>query len=147
MQTTRTPTDTELAARLRLAVMRLARRLRQQSVPGPTPSMLSALSTLERLGPLTYGELAGAEAVRPPSMTRIVGRLEEEGLVERHPDETDHRIGRLRLTSAGRELIRRNRRRKDAYLARGLGRLSAREVAALATAASVLERLLDEEEG
>ena len=70
--TTRTSETTQLAARLRLSVMRLARRLRQQAEGDVTPSMLSALASLERVGPSTLGELASLEHVQPPTMTRIV---------------------------------------------------------------------------
>src|SRR5271167_4236704 len=81
--------DTEelaLAARLRSAVTRLHRRLRQQTVGGLTPSQGSALTSIEALGTPTLGELAAREAVQPPSMTRIVGALEADGFVARTTD-------------------------------------------------------------
>lgn len=137
--------EERLAAELRLAVMRLARRLRQQAPADVTPSMLSALTVVERLGPITLGDLAGFERVRPPTMTRIVTRLEEDGLVEREPDESDGRVTRLELSSAGRKLIAKNRTRKDAYLADRLKRLSPRERARLEAGIEVIQRLLDEE--
>ncbi len=137
--------EERLAAELRLAVMRLARRLRQQAPADVTPSMLSALTVVERLGPITLGDLAGFERVRPPTMTRIVARLEEDGLVEREPDESDGRVTRLELSSAGRKLIAKNRTRKDAYLADRLKRLSPRERARLEGGIEVIQRLLDEE--
>src|SRR5881227_2139715 len=96
--------DTELASRLRLAVTRLARRLRQQAEGEATPSQLSALASVERLGPITLGELAAVERVQPPSMTRIVARLEESGYVTRVVDPTDRRVARAGITDAGREL-------------------------------------------
>ena len=142
---TKTLSQRDLAGRLRLAVMRLARRLRRQSVPGATPSMLSALSTLERVGSLTLGELAAAEGVRPPSMTRVVDRLEEEDLVTRAADTGDRRVARVALTASGRELVRRNRRRKDAYLARALANLTPAELATLDRAAGIIERILEED--
>ena len=138
--------DERLAAELRLAVMRLARRLRQQAPADVTPSMLSALTVVERLGPITLGDLAGFERVRPPTMTRIVARLEEDGLVEREPDESDGRITRLTLTSDGQKLIARNRTRKDAYLADRLRRLSPRERLQLQAGVGLIQRLLDEED-
>ena len=137
--------DERLAAELRLVVMRLARRLRQQAPADVTPSMLSALTVVERLGPITLGDLAGFERVRPPTMTRIVARLEDDGLVEREPDESDGRVTRLRLSSTGRKLIAKNRTRKDAYLADRLRRLSPRERSRLQAGIRVIQRLLDEE--
>ena len=77
--------DRELVVQLRLAVMRLARRLRQQTEGEITASQLSALSSVDRLGPLSLGALAAVERVRPPTLTRIVGRLEAAGLVVRRP--------------------------------------------------------------
>ena len=136
--------EERLAAELRLVVMRLARRLRQQAPADVTPSMLSALTVVERLGPITLGDLAGFERVRPPTMTRIVARLEEDGLVEREPDESDGRVTRLRLSSAGRKLISKNRTRKDAYLADRLEQLSPRERSRLQGGIEVIQRLLDE---
>jgi DNA-binding MarR family transcriptional regulator len=124
--------------------MRLARRLRQQSEEGATPSMLSALSTLERLGPLPLSELAQIERVRPPSITKVAARLEEEGYVKRSGDSSDRRVSRVALTTKGKRLIEQNRSRKTAYLARGLKDLGAEEAQALTTALDVLERLLKE---
>jgi DNA-binding MarR family transcriptional regulator len=137
-------TDEELAARLRLGVMRLARRLRQQAEHGATPSMLSALSTIERLGPIALGRLAEVERVQPPTLTKIVGRLEAEGLVKRETDEIDHRVVHVRLTRRGRDLIQRARSRKDAFLAGRLARLSSTERAALEDAMGAIEHMLEE---
>src|SRR5918992_1400310 len=109
--------DVRLAPRRRLAVMRLARRLRQQAEHDVTPSGLSALSTIERLGPLTLGRLAELERVRPPTVTKIVGRLEDEGLVVRTIDERDHRVTSIKLSRRGKGLVQNARRRKDALLA------------------------------
>src|SRR5882757_1064706 len=108
--------DAELAARLRLAVTRLSRRLRHQGETGISASQLSALATVDRSGPMTLGDLAAAEQVQPPSMTRIVSRLEEGGLVDRQACEQDRRVTRVRVTTAGRQLLQRSRTRKDAYL-------------------------------
>src|SRR5512132_4190330 len=91
--TTIAPVDaTALAARLRLAVTRLARRLRQEAEAGITPSMLSALSSAERQGPVTMRDLCGAEQVQPPTMTRIVAALVAAGLVVREADSEDGRV-------------------------------------------------------
>jgi DNA-binding MarR family transcriptional regulator len=105
--------------------------------------MLSALSTLEREGPMTLGALAAAEGVRPPSMTRIIARLEEDGLAAREPYPQDRRVTRVRLTSAGRALVRHNRTRKDAYLVKRIRALPRRDAASLVTAVEVIESLLE----
>jgi DNA-binding MarR family transcriptional regulator len=130
-----------LAARLRLGVTRLARRLRQEAEAGITPSMLSALSTLDRQGPLTMRDLCTAEQVQPPTMTRIVAALVEAGLVARDPDPTDGRVAWVRPTPAGRKLLEHARGRKEAYLAKALRGLEPRELATLEDAATVLERI------
>lgn len=141
---TRTAVDRELVVRLRLAVLRLARRLRQHGGEEVTHSQFSALSSVHRLGPLTLGALAAVERVRPPSMTRIVASLEEAGLVTRRPDPVDRRVARVETTVAGRALLARSRTRKDAYLARRLATLDPADLAALGRAADILERLLEE---
>lgn len=144
MNKTQTLTDSEIAARLRLVVMRLARRLRQQAPAGVTPSQLSALATLSAKGPMTLGALAEAERVRPPSMTRIVVALEEDELVAREQDPDDRRRATVRLTERGRKLIASNRTRKTAYLAQRMTALSEDERQTLARASEVLERMLEE---
>jgi DNA-binding MarR family transcriptional regulator len=136
--------EAAVAARLRLAVMRLARRLRQEAEPGVTPSQLAALSSLARLGPLTLGELSSVERVRPPTMTRIVAGLEDEGLVTRRPDPHDRRIARVALTGRGQRFVHKSRTRKDAYLAAHLRTLSADELATLDAAAELLERIMED---
>ena len=146
MTTTDTPehadvVDPDEVTRLRLAVLRLARRLRQEAGDEVTSSQLSALSAIARSGPLTLGELAELERVQPPSITRIVGALEGDGLVERTPHPTDGRVTVVRLTPAGRGLLRRVRNRRDAWLADRLGSLDGRDRDVLAAARPVLERL------
>ncbi|HKF00558.1 MAG TPA: MarR family transcriptional regulator [Actinomycetes bacterium] len=133
--------DRELPAQLRIAVMRLARRLRQQTDGTLTPSQLSALSSVHKLGPLTLGELAGVERVRPPSMTRIVAALEEAGLVTREPDPRDRRVCRVRASAAGATFLARERTRRDAFLAERLRLLAPDDLAALARTLPVLEAL------
>jgi DNA-binding MarR family transcriptional regulator len=142
----RTINDAELAARLRLSVTRLARRLRQQSDVEATASQISALATIERLGPLTIGELSAAERVQPPSMTRIVAGLEDLDLIRRETDERDRRVARVRVTPVGQRLLERSRSKKNAYLAARLRALSGDERATLASAADILERLLESDE-
>jgi DNA-binding MarR family transcriptional regulator len=130
-----------LAARLRSAVTRLHRRLRQQTVGGLTPSQSSALTSIEVLGTPTLGELAAREAVQPPSMTRIVGALEAEGFVARTTDPEDRRVARVGLTAAGRRTLADIRSQRTAYLARRLHLLGDGERAALADLTALLERL------
>ena len=137
--------DAELAARLRLAVARLARRLRRETEGGVSPSQVSALSSIARAGPLTLGELSALEQVQPPTMTRVVGCLEDEGLVSRTVDPTDRRIARVSITPAGERFLQRNRHRKDAFLANRLRALEAEDRAILARATELLERLVEAE--
>jgi DNA-binding MarR family transcriptional regulator len=143
--TTSAPAVPELAARLRLAVTRTARRLRQQSDPALSPTQAAALSTIERSGPLTPSELAKIERVQRPTISRVSARLAEAGLLERLPDELDGRGAQLSVTPEGRRTLRALRRRKTAYLAERLERLDPEERAVLARASELLERLLDEE--
>lgn len=131
-----------LASRLRLAVTRLARRLRQQAGSGVTPSQLVALASIERAGPITIGELGQAEQVQPPTMTKIVGALVEAGLVSREADPEDRRVAWLRVTPAGARLLERSRSRKDEYLARRLRGLDPEELAVLERATEILDRLV-----
>ncbi len=137
------PSDAEMAARMRLAILRLSRRLRQQVAGGVTSSQVSALATVERLGTPTLGELAASEQVQPPSMTKIVVGLEEAGLVVRQEDDNDRRVVRVGLTAEGRRSLARSRSLRNAYLVRRLRGLSVDERAALEDAVRLLERLAD----
>jgi len=141
------PTDTqlELAARLRWALVRTARRLRQEAGSGLSPSLTAALATVERHGPLTPSELADREAIKRPAATRILARLEEEGLVARTADPDDGRVSLIAASAAGSALLADARARKNEYLARRLSDLPADDLAALERTAGVLERLLEEE--
>ena len=136
--------DRDLVESLRLAVGRLARRLRQQNEGEITASQFSALSSIARLGPITLGKLASVERLRPPTVTRIVSALEESGLVLRRADSDDRRISRVEVTSLGRDLLERSRSRKDAYLATRMATLALHELDVLREATAVLERLLEE---
>lgn len=136
--------DDELAARLRVAVTRLNRRLRQESLTGVSPSQEAALGTIKRLGSPTLGELAQAEQVQPPTMTRVVAALEEAGLVVRRVDAVDRRVSRVELTPAGRSTLERSRSLKNAYLARQLGRLSVQDRARIGELADIFERLVED---
>lgn len=136
--------DAALASTLRMTVMRLARRLRAERVDTVhTLSQLAALATVDRHGPMTPGELAAHERVQPPSMTRVVTRLEEEGLLHRTPHPTDGRQHLLSVTAAGRELLAADRRRRDAWLSRQLGALDGPEMDALARVLPILQRLAE----
>jgi DNA-binding MarR family transcriptional regulator len=134
-----------LAESLRLALMRLTRRLRREAGSGLSPSLVSALVTVERMGPLTLGELAVAESVRPPGVTRTIAALEKAKLVRRRPDERDRRVWRVSITQAGRDTLAAGRSRKTAYLASRIDALSASERTTLGAALPVLERLLGDE--
>lgn len=131
----------ELAARLRLSATRLARVLRQESSSGLSPSQLSALASIDRHGPLTLGELAEHEQVAPPTITKVVNKLEAEGLVARRPDDDDRRFCRVTTTAAGVLLLRETRERRDAWLAVRLADLTDDEVRRLSDAVDVLEDL------
>jgi DNA-binding MarR family transcriptional regulator len=136
-----------VAARLRLAITRTARRLRQQAGTDLSPSQASALATIERRGPLTPSELADIERIQRPTATRIVARLEGSGLVTRAGDPSDGRVSLVSASAAGRALLRRLRTRKDAYLAQRLRDLDPADAEVLERAAEVLERLLEDERG
>ena len=140
-----TSRDVELAVRLRLAITRTARRLRQEAGTDLGPSQLAALATIERHGPLTPSDLADRERVSRPTATRVLGRLVDSGLADRLPDPADGRSAIVTVTPRGRSLLRRLRQRKTAYLARRVRELPSEEVEALARAAAVLERILEDE--
>src|SRR3954466_14475820 len=95
----------DLAGRLRLAVTRTARRLRQEAGGGLSPTLSAALATVDRHGPLTPSELAERERIRRPTATRLVARLVAEGLVGRTADPGDGRSSLLAATSAGKMLL------------------------------------------
>jgi DNA-binding MarR family transcriptional regulator len=134
----------ELAARLRLAVTRTARRLRQQGGAELSPTLSAALATIARQGPLTPSELAAAERIQRPTATRLLARLEERGLVTKTADPVDGRLRRVAVSAAGTALLDETRARKDAWLARALDDLDEGDVAALERTAAVLERVLEE---
>jgi DNA-binding MarR family transcriptional regulator len=144
-------TDTSLtdsAARLRMAIVRTARRLRQEAAGAAgelTPTSAAALATVERHGPLTPSELAGIERVKRPTATRVLRVLTEAGLVERTPDPDDGRSALVSVTPEGCERLRRLRGRKNAYLARRMRGLPDADVETLERAAEILERVLAEE--
>ena len=145
-----TSTDTRLAesaARLRFAIVRTARRLRQEAAGTGTelsPTAASLLATVERHGPLTPSELAEIERIKRPTATRTLRVLEEAGLVDRAPDPVDGRSSLVSVNGAGRERLRRLRGRKNAYLARRMRDLPESDVVTLERAAEILEGILEE---
>ena len=134
----------DLAQSLRLAVGRLARRLRQRTLGGLTPSQLSVLASLDRLGPLTLTALAGNEGVAGSSISGIVARLADKGLVKRVPNPEDRRSTLVEPTKKGRAVLEKGRGERTAYLAERLERLSAEEREVLAEAVAILARMGEE---
>ena len=136
-------TDAGLASELRAAVMRLRRRLVSERHPDNDLSIgqMVVLGLLVRLGDQTVGDLARAERVRPPSMTRTVNCLESDGHVVRRAHETDGRQVVVSLTDSGRAAVLADRQRRDAWLARQLARLTPAERATLREATPILARL------
>ena len=138
-------TDEEVAGRLRIAVNRLQRRLRQESLGGLSPAQASALGSVSRHGSPTLGELAALEQVQPPTMTRIVASLAEAGMVTRVADANDRRSARVRITPAGERALAGMRTRKNAFLLRRLGELSPDEQRHATELVELLEHLLVEQ--
>jgi DNA-binding MarR family transcriptional regulator len=132
----------ELAGMLGDAISRLNRRLRQARPVGElTQNQISVLTSLELAGALTPRELADAERVQPPTMTKVLAKLEERGLVQRTPHPTDGRQVLLSATTTGREVIAEQRRAKDEWLTRTLAGLPAAERETLRRAAEILGRI------
>jgi DNA-binding MarR family transcriptional regulator len=137
--------DAALAGSLRNSVMRLSRRLRiERASTDLSLNQLAVLGTLRRRGALSVGELAGAERVQPPSMTRTVNSLSDLGLVRREGHPTDRRQVVVHLTDAAVTVLDEDRRRRDAWLARRLAELSPDERRCLRKVAPILERLAQE---
>jgi DNA-binding MarR family transcriptional regulator len=119
--------------------------MRQEAGTEISATLTAALGTIERQGPLTPSELAEAERVKRPTATRIAASLEAEGLIERAPDPSDGRASLLSVSPKGRDLLRRLRKRKNAYLSRRMRELDSDDLVALEHAAEVLERMLEGE--
>jgi DNA-binding MarR family transcriptional regulator len=134
----------ETAARLRLAIVRTARRMRQEAGADLSPTLIAALASIDRHGPLTPSELADMERIKRPTATRIAAALEKDGLIERAADPTDGRACLLSTSREGRALIKRVRSRKNAYISRRLRKLGDEDVETLERAAEVLERMLED---
>lgn len=133
----------DLADRLHSSAIHLLRRLRREDDASGLPApQLSALSVIVFGGPLTLGALATAEQVRPPTITRLVDKLETAGLVERASDPADGRISRVVATAKGVKLLHAGRRRRVATLAAALDALSKAERSALSNALPALEKVV-----
>jgi DNA-binding MarR family transcriptional regulator len=136
---------TQLAGRLRFAVTRTARRLRQEAGGGLSPTLTAGLATVDRHGPLTPSELAARERIQRPTATRLIAKLEADGLVERTPDPMDGRSSLIAVTGSGHALLEDVRTRKDAWVAQRLRGLPPEDRATLARAAEILEEMLEED--
>jgi DNA-binding MarR family transcriptional regulator len=137
-------TNTSLADRLRVSVGRLARRLRQQSLGGLTPSQSSVLANLDRRGPMTMTQIAEQEGIAKPSATGIVGRLLDKGLVDRANDPSDRRSSVIAINRAGRELLDQRRQERTAFLTKRIEGLDREERDTLERAVKILERMAEE---
>ncbi|MGH9020190.1 MAG: MarR family winged helix-turn-helix transcriptional regulator [Acidimicrobiales bacterium] len=133
----------DTAARLRRAVTRLNRRLRASALGGVSPAQASLLASVDRLERPTLGELALAEQVSPPSVTRLVRAMEDAGLVACTPDADDRRATRVRLTPAGKREIVTIRRRKTEFLEGALRELSGSDRRRAEDLVAFLESLVD----
>jgi DNA-binding MarR family transcriptional regulator len=132
----------QLATLLRDAITRLNRRVRQTRPVGDlTATQLSALTSLELAGALTPRELADTERVQPPTMTKIVAKLEERGLVQRTPHPTDGRQVILATTDSGRTVLAQFDRARNRWLASRLAELTLEERDALQRAAEILQKV------
>ncbi|GAA0396339.1 MarR family transcriptional regulator [Microbispora corallina] len=134
--------DAGLASALRVSLARLTRRMRKQAAHHSlTPTQLATLAAVERQPAMTPSELAEHEKVQPPSMTRVIAKLEERGLLARSPHPSDRRQVTVSVTAAGAALLKEERRTKEAWLAQRLKELTAEERATLRAAAPILEKL------
>lgn len=133
----------DLADRLHSAAIHLLRRLRREDDASGLPApQLSALSVLVfGDGPITLGELAKAEQVRPPTISKLIVELEQRGLVEREADSADRRVVRVHATARGVKVLQEGRQRRVAALVSSLAALSMRDRALLARSLPVLERI------
>jgi DNA-binding MarR family transcriptional regulator len=138
------PDALAIADRLHSAVIYLLRRVRRQDVAtGEGPARLSALSVLVFGGPKTLGELAAAEQVKPPTMSRIVAGLARSRLIEIRADPQDARRMRIRATAKGTHLLHKGRQLRIAYLASHLVELAPEELAKLGEAVEILKQLVE----
>ncbi len=134
----------ETATRLRYAITRLNRRLRQSALGGVSPAQASLLAVVSRLKRPSLGDLAAAEQISPPSVTRLVRDMERLGLIERVADDVDRRCTRVTITASGRHELAAIRRRKDEFLERALDALPEAERRRAGELATLLETILEQ---
>lgn len=139
--------ESSLTSRLRLAVVRLNRRLRAQRTSSSiTLTQLSALFCLYKCGPLTPGELAAKEVVQPPSMTRVIAALEDLGYVSRRPHPSDGRQAIVEITEEGSAHIRADISAREAWLDKRLAELTDAERDLLSRAAEIIDRMASQQD-
>lgn len=134
-------TDAELAARLRLALARITRRLRQHTPQSLSSSQVSTLASVEELEPVRLSDLAVVEGVSLPTQSRVVASLEQHRLLVRKPDPDDGRAAQLHITAQGRERLEQLRTERSAFLVERLGTLTEAQRTALTGALDALETL------
>ena len=137
----------DVAARLGIAVTRLARLLRQQDTSQLTPTARAVLGTIDREGPITLGDLAAREQVAPPTITKAVSGLEAAGYIDRIPDGDDRRVCRVALSATGRRQLDADRRRRRAWLATRISQLPDADQRKLADALDVVEQIISSSRG
>ena len=143
-EVTPSPDVLAIADRLHSAAIHLLRRVRKQDVStGEGPARLSALSVLVFSGPKTLSELAAAEQVKPPTMSRIVAGLARSDLVNITDDPHDARRMQIRATAKGTRLLQKGRQLRIAYLAAHLDALTPGELTKLGEAVEILRKLLE----
>jgi DNA-binding MarR family transcriptional regulator len=140
-----TSTTTETAARLRRAITRLNRRLRYSALGGVSPAQASMLASVEKLHNPSLGDLAAAEQIQPPSVTRLVRNMQRAGLIRCVADPDDRRCTRVHIAATGRKELERIRQRKTEFLERKLLSLSAPERRTVEELVAFLETLLEDE--
>ena len=141
-RTTDTPDIELMAGSLRLSIARLARLLRQQDRSGLSPALGTALASIWRDGPITLSRLAALEQVTPPTVSKLVDKLEQRGLIERTIDPSDRRVCRVAVTAAGSEQLDEIRSRRTEWLSAQLRELPADDLARLHDVIEVLDHLV-----
>jgi DNA-binding MarR family transcriptional regulator len=137
-------TPTEVASKLRVALMRMVRRLKRETDGEHSVSAIAALGSLNSRGPLTLSEWAEAEGVSRPSMTVLASNLLDQKLIAKEADPRDGRVVRVHITHVGARVLERSRTRRNAYLAKRLAAISSEELRILDDAATILLRLVEE---
>lgn len=137
--------DAEEVSRLRRAVGRLARELNASATgEGLTPTQASVLALVAARGPLRVAELIDMERVNPTMLSRVIGKLDQAGMVRRIPDAADQRTARVEITPEGQRINERIKRQRTALVSGCVAQLPARQAAALSRAIPALEALVDQ---